>query len=69
MVRTAKEASASSSSPERLSLIMFPPMRDSRAKAIQWSKETMYCSKADPNKYPAEGISAWKPPNQAPVSR
>ena len=47
-----------SSSRDRPSLSMFPPIRHSSTKATQWSTEVMYFSKVVPSRYPTMGISA-----------
>ena len=53
-----KDGSQSSSSPATASRIMPPPIRTSRAKAIQWSTDSISPANADPSSQPAAGISA-----------
>ena len=58
-----------SSSPPPAPRTMFAPIIDSRAKAIQWSMETIASWNCAPSSQPIRGIRAWKPPNQAPQRR
>ena len=56
MIREA--LSASSSSPERASRIMLPPISGSKIKATQWSYCWIYPENCEPSTHPSRGINA-----------